>query len=165
MYKEVSTKVYQYYQKKNNQQYHNMGSVVGNIECPRCKSEECFEDYYYKSGEIYVSCPDCGYHMSNFIKRDDEGNMFKIDETKDLAIDNVVREETLLEEPYCAFMIRHEDGVGSGGAIQTEEEYDIFVSDIVSMTNQPDHKIESVVVSRFVDGEIKKETIWEQLKE
>lgn len=133
---------------------------MGQIECPRCGSEECFEDYYYKTGEEYVSCPDCGYHRSFFIKRDEEGKMIKIDEDKDFAIDNVVREETLLEEPYCAFMIRYEDGVGSGGAIQTKEEYDIFVSDIVSMTNQPDHKMEEVTISRFVDGGIKKEAIW-----
>jgi Zn ribbon nucleic-acid-binding protein len=141
-----------------------MGSVIDFIECPRCKSEDCFDDYYYKTGEEYISCPDCGYNRSSFIKRDDEGNMFKIDEDRDFAIDNVVREETLLEEPYCAFMIRYEDGVGSGGAIPTKEEYDIFVSDIVSMTNQPDHKMEEVTISRFVDGEIKKETIWEQTK-
>lgn len=142
-----------------------MGSVVGNIECPRCKSEDCFEDYYYKSGEIYVSCPDCGYHMSHFIKRDEEGKMIKLDESKELAVDNVVREETLLEEPYCAFMISYEGGTGSGGAIPTADEYQIFVSDIVSMTNQPDHKMEKVTISRFVEGEIKKETIWEQIKE
>jgi Zn ribbon nucleic-acid-binding protein len=141
-----------------------MGSVIDFIECPRCKSEDCFDDYYYKTGEEYISCPDCGYNRSSFIKRDDEGNMFKIDEDKDFAIDNVVREETLLEEPYCAFMIRYEDGVGSGGAIPTKEEYDIFVSDIVSITNQPDHKMEEVTISRFVDGEIKKETIWGQTK-
>jgi Zn ribbon nucleic-acid-binding protein len=141
-----------------------MGSVIDFIECPRCKSEDCFDDYYYKTGEEYISCPDCGYNRSSFIKRDDEGTMFKIDEDKDFAIDNVVREETLLEEPYCAFMIRYEDGVGSGGAIPTKEECDIFVSDIVSMTNQPDHKMEEVTISRFVDGEIKKETIWEQTK-
>ena len=49
-----------------------MGSVIGNIECTRCGSEECFEDYYYKTGEVYISCPDCGYHYSSFIKRNDE---------------------------------------------------------------------------------------------
>ena len=137
-----------------------MGSVMGQIECPRCKSEECFEDYYYKTGEEYISCPDCGYHRSFFIKRDEEGKMIKLDESKELAVDNVIREESLLEEPFGAYLIRYEGGSGSGGAIPTEDDYNTFVSDIVSLTNQPDHKMESVVVSRFVDGEIKKETIW-----
>lgn len=141
-----------------------MGSVMGHIECPRCKSEECFEDYYYKSGEIYISCPDCGYHYSSFIKRDDEGKMIKLDESKELAVDNVVREETLLEEPFGAYLIRYEEGMGSGGALPTEDDYQMFVSDIVSLTNQPDHKMELVTVSRFVDGEIKKEVIWETIK-
>jgi len=138
-----------------------MGSVMGQIECPRCKSEECFEDYYYKTGEEYVSCPDCGYHRSFFIKRDEEGKMIKLDESKELAVDNVVREESLLEEPFGAYLIRYEGGSGSGGAIPTEDDYNTFVSDIISLTNQPDHKMERVVVSRFVDDEIKKETIWE----
>lgn len=138
-----------------------MGSVMGHIECPRCKSEECFEDYYYKSGEEYVSCPDCGYHRSFFIKRDEEGKMIKLDESKELAVDNVVREETLMAEPFGAYLIRYDEGGGSGGTIPTEDDYNIFVSDIVSATNQPDHKMEIVTISRFVDGEIKKETIWE----
>ena len=138
-----------------------MGSVMGQIECPRCGSEECFEDYYYKTGEEYVSCPDCGYHRSFFIKRDEEGKMIKLDESKELAVDNVVREETLLEEPFGAYLIRYEEGMGSGGTIPTEDDYNMFVSDIVSLTNQPDHKMEIVTISRFVDGEIKKETIWE----
>jgi hypothetical protein len=141
-----------------------MGSVMGQIECPRCKSEECFEDYYYKTGEEYISCPDCGYHHSSFIKRDEEGKMIKIDESKELAVDNVVREEILLEEPFGAYLTRYEGGSGSGGAILTEDDYNTFVSDIVSLTNQPDHKMELVTISRFVDGEIKKETIWETVK-
>jgi Zn ribbon nucleic-acid-binding protein len=141
-----------------------MGSVMGHIECPRCKSEDCFEDYYYKTGEEYVSCPDCGYSRSFVIKRDSEGKMVKLDESKDLAFDNVVTEETLLEEPFGAFRIQYEGGMGSGGAIPTEDDYHLFVSDIVSLTNQPQHKMELVTISRFVDGEIKKEIIWEPLK-
>jgi len=141
-----------------------MGSVMGHIECPRCKSEECFEDYYYKSGEIYISCPDCGYHYSSSIKRDDEGKMIKLDESRELAVDNVVREETLLEEPFGAYLIRYEEGMGSGGTLRTEDDYHLFVSDIISLTNQSEHKMELVTISRFVDGEIKKETIWETIK-
>lgn len=137
---------------------------MGQIECPRCGSEECFEDYYYKTGEEYVNCPDCGYHRSFFIKRDDEGKMIKLDESKELSFDNVVTEETVLEEPFGAFRIMYDNSSGSGGVIPTEDDYNTFVSEIVSLTNQPDHKMESVVVSRFVDGEIKKETIWETSK-
>jgi hypothetical protein len=138
-----------------------MGSVMGHIECPRCKSEECFEDYYYKTGEEYVSCPDCGYSRSFVYERDEEGNLIKKDESKGYEFDNLVAKENLLEEPFGAYIIRYNSGVGSGGAIPTEDDYNMFVSDIVSLTNQPDHEMESVVVSRFVDGEIKKETIWE----
>jgi Zn ribbon nucleic-acid-binding protein len=138
-----------------------MGSVMGHIECPRCKSEDCFEDYYYKTGEEYVNCPDCGYSRSFSIKRDENGEWVKKDEALGYDFDNVVTKEHLLEEPFGAYLIRYENGVGSGGAIPTEDDYNMFVSDIVSLTNQPDHKMSNVTISRFVDGEIKKETIWE----
>jgi hypothetical protein len=90
--------------------------------------------------------------------------MMKKDESKDFAFDNVVTEETLMAEPFGAYLIRYDEGGGSGGTIPTEDDYNIFVSYIVSLTNQPDHKMELVTISRFVDGEIKKETIWENPK-
>ena len=69
-----------------------------------------------------------------------------------------------MAEPFGAYLIRYDEGGGSGGTIPTEDDYNIFVSYIVSLTNQPDHKMELVTISRFVDGEIKKETIWENPK-
>jgi hypothetical protein len=38
-----------------------MASVSSNIECPKCKSKDCLLDIYYKIGEEYLDCPDCGY--------------------------------------------------------------------------------------------------------
>ena len=35
-----------------------MGSVIDFIECPNC-SQEAYSDFYYKSGEQYVSCSSC----------------------------------------------------------------------------------------------------------
>jgi hypothetical protein len=135
-----------------------MGSVIDYIDCPNCK-QEAFSDYYYKTGEEYVNCTNCGYHYSVSIKRDENGKMIKIDESKELAIDNVVREETLMAEPFGAYLIRYEEGMGSGGTIPTEDDYNMFVSDIVSLTNQPDHKMELVTISRLVDGSIVREVL------
>jgi len=47
-----------------------MGSVVEHIECPECKCEEATNDYYYKSGEEYINCPQCGYSYSQTRKVD-----------------------------------------------------------------------------------------------
>jgi len=38
-----------------------MGSVRYEDEkCPRCGEENCYAEYYYKTGEQYRHCPDCG---------------------------------------------------------------------------------------------------------
>ena len=47
-----------------------MGSVQSEIECPKCKYPRAFEDYYYKSGEVYIFCQRCGFCFSAFIKLD-----------------------------------------------------------------------------------------------
>ena len=135
-----------------------MGSVIDYIECPRCE-QEAYSDYYYKTGEEYINCNSCGYHYSFVIKRDEEGNMIKIDESKDLAIDNVVREEKEIKEPYCAYSIEVDNGVRSCGTLETKKDYDEFVSDIVSLYNQ-EHNMQEVIVSRFADGKINREVIY-----
>jgi len=135
-----------------------MGSVIDYIECPRCE-QEAFSDYYYKTGEEYINCNSCGYHYSFVIKRDEEGNMIKIDESKDLAIDNVVREEKEIKEPYGAYSIEFDNGVRSCGTLETEKDYDEFASEIVSFADQ-EHNIQEAIVSRFTEGKINRVTIF-----
>jgi Zn ribbon nucleic-acid-binding protein len=135
-----------------------MGSVIDYIDCPNCK-QEAFSDYYYRTGEQYVNCAYCGYHYSVSIKRDENGNMIKLDESKELAVDNVVREEFIIDKPYGSFRIKNQGSVGEhSGSLKDKEEYDRFVSDIVSLTNQ-ENTIESCVVSRLVDGSIVREVL------
>lgn len=38
-----------------------MGSVLDYVECKSCGFEQASSDYYYKSDEMYVFCPRCGY--------------------------------------------------------------------------------------------------------
>ena len=59
-----------------------MGSVISNIDCPTCGSDNCFEDFYYKTGEMYSSCPECGFYHNVHYKRDDEGNLIKKDDSR-----------------------------------------------------------------------------------
>jgi ribosomal protein S27E len=37
-----------------------MGSITIQLKCPQCNNNT-FCDYYYKSGEEYLTCPYCGY--------------------------------------------------------------------------------------------------------
>ena len=132
-----------------------MGSVIDYIECPNCK-EEAFSDYYYKTGEEYINCSSCGYHYSYIIKRDDEGKMIKIDESKDFAIDNVVREEKELKEPYGAYRIKYYDSVATQcGSLSNESEY----NDLVKNIKDNDSLIESASVSKLLNENIITETL------
>ena len=132
-----------------------MGSVIDYIECPNCK-EEAFSDYYYKTGEEYINCSSCGYHYSYIIKRDDEGKMIKIDESKDFAIDNVVREEKELKEPYGAYRIKYYDSVATQcGSLSNESEY----NDLVKNIKDNDSLIESASVSKLVNENIITQTL------
>lgn len=132
-----------------------MGSVIDYIECPNCK-QEAFSDFYYKTGEEYINCSICGYHYSYIIKRDKEGNMIKIDDSKDFAIDNVVRERNELKNPYCAYRIKYHDSKGTqGGSMADESEYLKFVKYVADN----DSIIESASISSFVEGNIITETL------
>ena len=132
-----------------------MGSVIDYIECPNCK-EEAFSDYYYKTGEEYINCSSCGYHYSYIIKRDDEGKMIKIDESKDFAIDNVVREEKELKEPYGAYRIKHYDSVATQcGSLSNKSEFNDLVQHIIDN----DKNIEYASISKLLNENIITETL------
>lgn len=141
-----------------------MGSVQSKIECPNCSSEECIEDFYYKTDEEYIFCPDCGYIQEFFYKKDKDGKFELLDKTKGFAFDNLVPVNRSVEHPFGSFRIEATNSFTSMGSLETNESYEEFVSNIVSQTNQP-NDFESVVVSRFVDGKIIKENIYERVKQ
>lgn len=134
-----------------------MSYVLNYLECPNCKSEQCFEDYNCHSGETFMSCPECGYLRSELYKRDDNGEYVKIDETKEDTWDNHILEVKEIENPYGSFKISEKDRAGySCGSLENKEQYDGLVEDILTTK---DGQITSCVISRFVDGKIVKETI------
>ncbi len=131
-----------------------MGSVIDYIECPNCK-QEAFSDYYYKTGEQYINCNNCGYHYSFIIKRDEESNIIKIDESKDFAVDNVVREENELKNPYGAYRIKVYHSIATQcGSLETESEYAELLQHLSNNDN-----VEFCSMSRLVDGKIVTEII------
>ena len=66
-----------------------MGSVIDYIECPNC-SYEAYNDYYYKTGEEYTMCNNCGYSYSAQIINRDKPLDELTDEDKLLKYPNIL---------------------------------------------------------------------------
>jgi len=81
-----------------------MGSIIEYIECPNCE-HEAFSDFYYKTGEEYVNCNNCGYHYSATIKdRKSEEQLYELksnceqdDNTECLLVSRFVDGEKIVE--------------------------------------------------------------------
>jgi len=75
-----------------------MGSVQSyDLECPVCKQETGFCDFYYKSGEEYFSCQnqDCGYGHKCEWKRNEDGKLVTKDGTSKYKFDNLIMVEVI----------------------------------------------------------------------
>jgi Zn ribbon nucleic-acid-binding protein len=120
-----------------------MGSVIDVANCPHC-GEEAWVDFYYKTGEEYVTCNSCGYYKS----------VTMIDREKPLSeADNWKIYE--LANPFGAFRIKLINEVGTTcGSLADEDQYNSLKEDV---TKRDD--VQFAVVSRFIDGAIKLEAI------
>jgi Zn ribbon nucleic-acid-binding protein len=122
-----------------------MGSFIDEIECPNCE-HEAFSDFYYKTGEQYVNCQNCGYHYSATI----------IDRTKKYE-DLTEHDWEIVKNtnPYGAYRIKYFDSPAfSCGSIKNKTALNKLKKDVKAMD-----EVEYFHVSRFVDGEIKVEVI------
>jgi len=79
-----------------------MGSVIDYIDCPNCE-QEAFSDFYYKTGEQYVNCNNCGYHYSATIKNRDK-------KLTELIEDDWEINE--LKNPFGSYKIKMYEGIG-----------------------------------------------------
>lgn len=128
-----------------------MGSVIDYIECPNC-GNEAFSDYYYKSGEEYVSCDGCGYRRSAQLRRDETGKLVTKDGTERYDFDNVIMDYEESANPYGAFRYRLVGTVGTHcGTLENEADATDFIT---TMERNENGAIESASYSRLVDGQI-----------
>lgn len=77
-----------------------MGSVQSyDVECPKCKTESAFSDFYYKSGEEYFFCQNesCQYGHVLEWKRDASGKLITKDGTDNFSYANLIMTETTFE--------------------------------------------------------------------
>lgn len=122
-----------------------MGSVIDYIECPNCK-HEASDDFYYKTGEEYINCNNCGYHRSaTIINRDKNLN--------ELTDSDWNIEE--LKNPYGAYRLKVYHSVATQcGSLKNEEQYNELKKNI-----EADVEIEYCSVSRFIDNKIVEELL------
>jgi Zn ribbon nucleic-acid-binding protein len=127
-----------------------MGSVIDYIECPNCK-HEAYNDFYYKTGEEYINCQNCGYHYSATYKIDDKGNYITKDGTDDYSFENLIMETKELKNPYGAYRLKYYDSVAyECGSLENEQNCVELLVEVKELNN-----IEYFNINRFVDGEIK----------
>jgi hypothetical protein len=131
-----------------------MGSVIDYIECLNCK-QEAFSDFYYKTGEEYINCNNCGYHYSQTFKRDENGKFMTEDGTDNYNFDNLKYEVSELKNPFGSYRLKvYQSPATQCGAFEKVDQYEEFKKNI-----ENDVEIEFCSVSRFVDGEIKVEIL------
>lgn len=122
-----------------------MGSVIDDIQCPNCK-EEAFSDYYYKTGEEYINCNNCGYHYSTTILN------------RDKKLSELTEEDWKVEElknPYGAYRIKYYDSVATQcGSLADESDYSELTQHLLN-----NESVEFASVSRFLDGQITTEVL------
>lgn len=122
-----------------------MGSVIDYIACPNCGCE-AYDDFFYKTGEEYINCNNCGYHYSSTIINREKNLNELTDE------DWEIKE---LKNPYGAYRIKVYESVAfECGSLADEAQYNELKQNIMEMDT-----VEVCSVSRFVDGEIKVEYI------
>jgi hypothetical protein len=126
-----------------------MGSVIDYIECPHCGGE-AYNDFYYKTGEEYINCQNCGYHYSATYKRNDESEFITKDGTDKYTFDNLIMEEKELKNPYGVYRLKYYDSVAyMCGSLENEEHFITMLANIREQNN-----VECFNINRFVDGEI-----------
>ncbi len=126
-----------------------MGSVSDNVDCPKCKSPDCYIELWYKTGEEFISCPKCGYKYVFLWKCDENGDYILKDPAKGISPDNMIPEITEENNNYAAYTIINSSGSVSGHLTDFEE-YEKFQKYIEEV--KPESNITKVVVNRFVDG-------------
>lgn len=119
-----------------------MGSVIDYIECTNCKTD-AYSDFYYKTGEEYINCNNCGYHYSATIKNRDK-------KLTELTEDDWEIDE--LKDPYGAFRYKMAGEIGTTcGSLTTAEDADKFR---VEMKLEYQDQVEFAQISRLVGDEI-----------
>lgn len=126
-----------------------MGSVISWIDCPYCKSPDCFSDFYYKSGEEITACSECGYYHEISIKRNKEGKAILKDGQPKFVTYSI-------SKPFGSYRLVVKEGVGAQiGSFKSKKEYNEFKEKVKEHSSE----IEELTISRYVNGKIVKDVL------
>ena len=128
-----------------------MGSVIDYIECPNCKGEDAaVSDYYYKTGEEYIFCTECGYQHNFYYERNEDGSYKLEDPTKPADLLNLIPIDEEIKNPYGTYKIKYKEASGhSLGTLEKEEDFGVLSQQI----NEGDiENLEYCEVKRFING-------------
>jgi len=129
-----------------------MGSVIDYIDCPVCGHPDCYTDYYYKTGEEYRGCGECGYSFSAVIKN------------REKALNQLQEEDWEVNEltnPWGSYKLKTANSIGvQCGSFANEDQFKEAKENVF---NEIDN-VESFIISRFVDGKIIKNLVIENSK-
>lgn len=124
-----------------------MSSLTDIKDCPNCGNEATSE-FYYQTSEEFITCAYCGYYKAIMIK--DCNKRLEEVEDEDWEIVEIKR-------PYGAYRLKYKDvSVEECGTLITYDDF-IILKDIVNK-NLPD--VESFIISRYKNGEIKETIIY-----
>lgn len=120
-----------------------MGSVIDYIECPNCKVE-AFSDFYYKSGEEYINCNNCGYYYSATIK------------SRDKAYSELTDEDWNIQEcisPFGAYRLKYKESVSTQcGSLRNEAEWNELLKEV--QEDDQYSQVEYFQLSQLIDEQI-----------
>jgi hypothetical protein len=136
-----------------------MGSLRIDGICPRCENENYVENFNYSTHGNYKMCYDCGYYTRLVIKKDENENYILVDESKGFEFSNLIYEEFKNENPFGCFRIEYLGGISGRGTLNSEKDYNDFVSDY-KQKELVSHQIKEVIVSRLVENLIQKEVVF-----
>lgn len=118
-----------------------MGSVIDYIECVNCKTE-AYSDFYYKTGEEYINCNNCGYHYSATIKNRNKNLNELTDEDWDI-------QECV--SPFGAYRLKYKESVSTEcGSLRNEAEWKHLKEEV----EKDNAQVEYFQLSQFIEGQI-----------
>ena len=118
-----------------------MGSVIDYIECPNCKLD-ALTDFYYRTGEEYTFCSNCGYYKTITIK-DKRKKLSELEE-EDFVLEEIIN-------PFGAYKIKGKDSIASQiGVLESED----HLVNFINFVNKNNNEIELATYSRLIDGEV-----------
>lgn len=128
-----------------------MGSVMSSLECPNCK-EEAMEDFYYKTGELFMFCSFCGFYHNTYIEKYDEN-------------DEPVFKEDKCEKPYCLIHIMSDKRISAFDSCKTEEAFEKLKKSYIKNFDANNENLpEMITARRFANGKFQTRTILKNKK-